>query len=415
MYSFLFFLIIGIIVFEFVIDRVLDGLNASYRNRPIPAELQGIYDNQKYQKQQDYAKENSRFGLLSSGFSFLILLIFLFFGGFGILQNLLKPHIANPLVLGLVFFGILFFASDIVSIPFEWYHTFKIEQKFGFNTTTPKLFITDKLKGYLLTAILGGVLYSLLFIIYQKTQQQFWIYAWVVIVFFMLFMTLFYSKLIVPLFNKQKPLPDGALKYEIETYANKTGFKISNIFEMDGSKRSTRANAYFTGIGAKKRIVLYDTLINDLTHQELVAVLAHEVGHYKKKHTLWAMFFSTAQVGLMLFILSRFIAEPALARALGAMQPEFHMSLIAFALVYSPVNTLSGLFMNWISRKNEYEADAFAGKTHSAEQLISALRKLAANNLSNLTPHPLYVMVNYSHPTLLDRIRALSNKDFSKK
>lgn len=415
MYNTLFYLIIGILVFEFVLDRLLDWLNASYRNKPIPKELQGIYDDEKYLKQQNYAKENSRFGLLSSGFSFLIMLIFLIFGSFGWLHHQLEPYIAQPLVLGLAFFGVLFLASDFISIPFEWYHTFKIEQKFGFNTTTLKLFISDKLKGYLLTAILGGLLYALLFTIYQKTQQLFWIYALVVIVLFMLFMTMFYSKLIVPLFNKQKPLPDGDLKNEIENYANKTGFKISNIFEIDGSKRSTRANAYFTGLGTKKRIVLFDTLIKELSHDELVAVLAHEVGHYKKKHTLLGLLFSTTQVGLMLFILSRFIAEPALAKALGVEQPVFHISLIAFALIYSPINTLSGLFMNWISRKHEFQADAFAGSTHFPESLISALKKLATNNLSNLTPHPLYVKVNYSHPTLLDRIRALRNKDFSKK
>jgi STE24 endopeptidase len=338
----------------------------------------------------------------------------LLLGGFGWLHYLLDSHINHSLVLGLAFFGVLFLASDFIGIPFEWYHTFKIEQKFGFNTTTPKIFISDKLKSYLITVVLGGLLYSLLFTIYQKTQEMFWIYALAVIVIFMLFMTMFYSKLIVPLFNKQKPLPDGDLKSKIESYANKAGFKISNIFEIDGSKRSTRANAYFTGLGAKKRIVLYDTLLKELNPEELVAVLAHEVGHYKKKHTLLGLFLSTAQVGLMLFILSRFITESALAQALGVSQPAFHISLLAFSLIYSPVSTLMGLFMNWISRKHEYQADAFAGETHNAESLILALKKLATNNLSNLTPHPLYVKVNYSHPTLLERIRALRTGMFIK-
>ena len=415
MYNTLFYLILGILVVEFVLDRVLDWLNSTFRDKPIPKELQGIYDDKKYLKQQNYAKENSRFELLSSVFSFAMLFIFLLLGGFGWLHYQLEPHINQPLILGLAFFGVLFLASDFVGIPFEWYHTFKIEQKFGFNTTSPKLFISDKLKSYLITAVLGGLLYALLFTIYQKTQEMFWIYAWVVIVLFMLFMTMFYSKLIVPLFNKQKPLADGDLKNMIESYATKAGFKISNIFEIDGSKRSTRANAYFTGLGAKKRIVLYDTLLKELNHEELVAVLAHEVGHYKMKHTLLGLILSTAQVGLMLFILSLFIAEPALAQALGVEQPVFHISLIAFSLIYSPVSSLSGLLMNWISRKHEYQADAFAGKTYTPESLISALKKLATNNLSNLTPHPLYVKVNYSHPTLLDRIRALRNKDFSKK
>ncbi|PKP12120.1 MAG: peptidase M48 [Bacteroidetes bacterium HGW-Bacteroidetes-4] len=415
MYNTLFYLILGILVVEFVFDRLLDWLNASYRDKPIPKELQGIYDDEKYLKQQNYAKKNSRFELLSSVFSFVLLFIFLLLGGFGWLHYLLEPHINHALVLGLAFFGVLFLASDFIGIPFEWYHTFKIEQKFGFNTTTPKIFIGDKLKSYLITVVLGGLLYALLFTIYQKTQEMFWIYALAVIVIFMLFMTMFYSKLIVPLFNKQIPLPDGELKNEIENYANKTGFKISNIFEIDGSKRSTRANAYFTGLGTKKRIVLYDTLIKELNHDELVAVLAHEVGHYKKKHTLLGLFLSTAQVGLMLFILSRFITEPALAQALGVSQPVFHISLLAFSLIYSPVSTLTGLFMNWISRKHEYQADAFTRETHNSESLILALKKLATNNLSNLTPHPLYVKVNYSHPTLLERIRALRTGMFIKK
>jgi STE24 endopeptidase len=414
MYNTLFYLILGILIVEFVFERVLDWLNASYRDKPIPEELHGIYDDEKYMKQQRYAKVNSRFELLSSVFSFVLLFIFLLLGGFGWLHYLLDSHINHSLVLGLAFFGVLFLASDFIGIPFEWYHTFKIEQKFGFNTTTPKIFISDKLKSYLITVVLGGLLYSLLFTIYQKTQEMFWIYALAVIVIFMLFMTMFYSKLIVPLFNKQKPLPDGDLKSKIESYANKAGFKISNIFEIDGSKRSTRANAYFTGLGAKKRIVLYDTLLKELNPEELVAVLAHEVGHYKKKHTLLGLFLSTAQVGLMLFILSRFITESALAQALGVSQPAFHISLLAFSLIYSPVSTLMGLFMNWISRKHEYQADAFAGETHNAESLILALKKLATNNLSNLTPHPLYVKVNYSHPTLLERIRALRTGMFIK-
>ncbi|MGE4288993.1 MAG: M48 family metallopeptidase [Salinivirgaceae bacterium] len=414
MYNTLFYIFLGILVVEFVFDRVLEWLNANYRDKPIPKELQGIYDGEKYLKQQKYAKVNSRFELLSSVFSFLLLFIFLLLGGFGWLHYLLESHINNMLVLGLAFFGVLFLASDLIGIPFEWYHTFKIEQQFGFNTTTPKLFISDKLKSYLITFVLGGLLYSLLYVIYQKTHEMFWIYALAVIVIFMVFISMFYSKLIVPLFNKQKPLPDGDLKNKIESYASKAGFKISNIFEIDGSKRSTRANAYFTGLGAKKRIVLYDTLIKELNHEELVAVLAHEVGHYKKKHSLLGLFLSTAQVGLMLFILSRFISEPALAQALGVAQPVFHVSLMAFSLIYSPVTTLMGLLMNWISRKHEYQADAFAGETHNSESLILALKKLASNNLSNLTPHPLYVRVNYSHPTLLERIRALRTGMFIK-
>jgi STE24 endopeptidase len=261
-----------------------------------------------------------------------------------------------------------------------------------------------------LGAIIGGGLLALIIYIYQLTTTQFWIYAWIVITAFSVFMVLFYSNLIVPLFNKQTPLPDGDLKSAIEAFATKVGFKLDNIYVIDGSKRSTKANAYFTGFGAKKRIVLYDTLINDMTTNELVAVLAHEIGHYKKHHVIWSLLLGVVQTGITLFLFSLFVGSADLSAALGVESPSFHIGLVAFGLLYSPISMITGLLLNVFSRKNEYEADAFAAKYFSATELASALKKLSVKNLSNLRPHPLYVFFHYSHPTLLQRLKALDRK-----
>ncbi len=404
MYNYLFYVIIGIILFDFVFERILEWLNSTWRNKPVPKELKGLYDDDQYQKQQRYSVLNTRFSLISSSFSTVIILSFLFLKGFGWLHYTILPYIQNPILLGLVFFGILFFAQDIISTPFSLYDTFVIEQKFGFNKTTPKVFVFDKLKGYLVSIILGSIIYFIVYKFYELTGRNFWIYTWGIMTLFTLFMTLFYSNIIVPLFNKQKPLEEGELKSAITEFANKVGFKIQNIYEIDGSKRSTRANAYFTGFGPKKRIVLYDTLIKQLTTEELVAVLAHEIGHNKKKHTLMGFFISVLQMGLMLYILSLLIQSQELSMALGVSEPVFHIALIAFGLLFTPVSLVIGLIMNLISRKNEYQADSFVAENFNNQALISALKKLAANNLSNLTPHPVYVAVNYSHPSLHQRI-----------
>jgi STE24 endopeptidase len=414
MHNTVFYIIIAIVIFDFIFERVLDWFNSTWRNKPIPAELQGIYDNEKYKKQQEYSKVNSQFGLITSTFSFILMLLMLFFQGFGWLHYQITEHVNNPLHAGLLFFGILFFAMDILSMPFAIYDTFVIEQKFGFNKTTSKIFILDKLKGYLLSIIIGGLIYTVIYKFYELTGTRFWIYTWIIITGFTLFMTLFYSNLIVPLFNKQTPLPEGELKTAINEFASKVGFKIQEIYEIDGSKRSTKANAYFTGLGPKKRIVLYDTLIKELTTDELVAVLAHEIGHYKKKHTVTGLIMSVLQMGIMLYLLSLFISNPQLSSALGVNKPVFYIGLTAFGLLFTPISMLTGFVMNIISRKNEFEADNFAAKNFNAESLVSALKKLASNNLSNLTPHPFYVKINYSHPPLLQRVQNLLNNYYKK-
>ncbi len=402
--------ILAILVIGFIVDQVLDYLNSKWRSKPIPAILNDIYDTDRYQKQQRYASETDRFGLMVSAFSFVVSLTFLVVNGFSWLHYLLQPHITSPALLGLVYFGILFGGFNLVSMPFDWYSTFVIEQKYGFNTTTVKTYVFDKLKGYLLAIVLGGGLYLLVFWLYTQTGNLFWVWCWVALAAFSVFMSLFYSNLIVPLFNKQTPLEQGELRTAIEAFGQKAGFSIQNIYVIDGSKRSTRANAYFTGFGPKKRIVLYDTLISDLTTDELVAVLAHEIGHYKHKHTIVSMILGIAQMGLMLFLLSLLLGQSIVSQALGVAEPQFHIGLIVFSMLYTPISELTGIGTNIYSRKNEYQADAYAAGFGLALPLISGLKKLAANNLSNLTPHPWYVFVNYSHPPLDARITALQHK-----
>ena len=299
--------------------------------------------------------------------------------------------------------------SEIIAIPLSYYSTFVIEDKFGFNKSTKKIFWSDKIKGILMSALLGGGILALIIWFYQLTGENFWIYAWILVALFSLLMNMFYAKLIVPLFNKQSPLEAGVLKTAIEKYAEKVGFTINNIFVIDGSKRSTKANAYFSGFGSQKRITLYDTLINDLETDEIVAVLAHEVGHYKRKHIVFNLISSILLTGLTLFVLSIFINSPLLSEALGVSIPSFHIGLIAFGILYSPISRITGLFMNLMSRKFEYQADNFAKDTFESKALIISLKKLSKNSLSNLTPHPAFVFAQYSHPTLLERIKNLES------
>jgi len=407
MHEILFWIIIGIIVLDFLFEKYLGYLNTTKWSDTLPQELNGIYDKEKYKKQQAYQRENHRFGIITSSFSFSVTLSMFLFFGFALVDGWAWNFSSNAILAALIFFGLLMFVSDILNTPFSIYDTFKIEEKYGFNKTTAKTFVLDKIKGWLIGALIGGGLLALLIFIYQKTQGMFWIYAWVVISAFSIFMAMFYSNLIVPLFNKQTPLEDGELRDAINKFSEKVGFKLDNIFVINGSKRSTKANAYFTGLGSKKRIVLYDTLINDLEINELVGVLAHEIGHNKRKHVIQGLLIGLVQTGIVLFIFSLLINNQNLSKALGVEEPNFHIGLVAFGILYSPVSFILGIFMNMLSRKNEYQADEFAAVNHNPESLASALKKLSVTNLSNLTPHKSYVFFHYSHPTLLQRLAHL--------
>jgi STE24 endopeptidase len=403
----LFYIIIAIIVINFIKDKVLDAINAKHYNDPIPDALKDVYDTAEYKKSQNYKAVNYKFGIWTSLFSFALTLGFLILDGFEIVDNIARSYSDNPIIVGLIFFGIIMIASDLINTPFSYYKTFVIEEKFGFNKTTKKLFILDKIKGLVMSIILGGGIIALIIWFYELTENKFWLYAWGIVTVFTVFMNMFYSRFIVPLFNKQTPLEDGALRDKISDYAESVGFNLKKIFIIDGSKRSTKANAYFSGFGDEKRVTLYDTLVNDLEDDEIVAVLAHEVGHYKRKHIIFNLVTSILLTGLTLFILSVFISNPLLSNAIGVEQPSFHVGLIAFGLLYSPISELTGLIMNYVSRLFEYQADDFAKTTYKAKPLISSLKKLSKNSLSNLTPHKAYVFMHYSHPTLLERVNNL--------
>ncbi|KGL63533.1 M48 family metallopeptidase [Polaribacter sp. Hel1_85] len=405
----LFYIIIAILIISFIVDKILDTFNEKHFDDEVPEKLKDVYDEQEYKKSQAYKKTKAKFSNITSLFSTIFTLIFFFLDGFKYVDNFARTYTENPILIALIFFGVIMLGSGVLTTPLSYYSTFVIEEKFGFNKSTKKTFLLDKIKGVFMSVILGGGILSLIIWFYQLTGKDFWIYAWVLIAIFSLFMNMFYAKLIVPLFNKQSPLEEGELKSAIEKYAKKVGFTINNIFVIDGSKRSTKANAYFSGFGSQKRITLYDTLINDLETDEIVAVLAHEVGHYKRRHIIFNLVLSILLTSLTLFILSLFVNSPLLSEALGVSIPSFHIGLIAFGVLYSPISEVTGLFMNYMSRRFEYQADNYAKDTFEGKSLITSLKKLSKNSLSNLTPHPAFVFVNYSHPTLLQRINNLES------
>lgn len=404
----LFWLIVAIILVDFITDRVLDYLNMKNWSADLPEEAKGIYDEEKYKQSQEYFKVNQKFSSITSFFSLLLMLLMLFLGGFRYLDEFVRTYTHNPLWMALFYFAILSVASDIINLPFSLYRIFVIEERFGFNKTTLTTFFIDKLKGYFLGAVIGGLLFAVIIWIYQETGEYFWLLAWGVMTVFMVFATMFYASIVLPLFNKLSPLEEGELRTAIEAYCKKVDFKLDNLFVMNGSKRSTKANAFFSGLGAKKKIVLYDTLIEKHSVEELVAVLAHEVGHYKKKHTRAGMIFGVLQSGLMMYLLSLLIDSPLLSEALGIAEPSFHIGIMVFGILYSPLSEILGIGMNMLSRKYEFEADRYAAGTYKSLPLQTALKKLSVDSLSNLTPHPAYVFVYYSHPPLLKRLTALS-------
>jgi STE24 endopeptidase len=417
-----FLLILFFVIFNFLLENGLTLLNYYYPQKPFPSFLARFYSQEKYEKSQQYEQEKLRVGMFVSIIQFIAVLTFFYFGGFAYLDSFVRSQSDHYLIQNLLFFGLLAFVSDILMLPVSVYSTFYLEEKFGFNKTTVKIFVFDKLKGWLLMIILGGGILALIVFVYELSGSNFWWLTWLLISLISLLFTAFYSEIIVPLFNKQLPLEAGSLRNAIEQFSEKAGFKLNNIYTIDGSKRSTKANAYFSGIGSKKRIVLYDTLIKDLEEDELVAVLAHEIGHYKKKHTVVGITLGIAQMGIMLFILSFFISKDSeiatsLAQAVAGnndqISSSFYLGIIGFSLIYTPMSMLSGLLTNSISRLNEYAADAFASEYGLSKALGTALIKLTVNNLAKVYPHPIYIFFYYSHPSLLQRINRLNDSEFN--
>ena len=403
-------IILVIISLDYLFNLILGLLNYNSFDRSIPKNLKGIYDEKEYINSQEYNKSNFRFGLFTSTINFLALFCIFKFGLLGVLDSLLRNYSPeNEISLSLLFFASIFFINDIILIPFQLYKIFVIEEKFGFNKMNLQTFIVDKFKSYILVLILGGILLCILLILIMLYPSNFWIYFWIVISLFTVFINMFYTSLIVPLFNKLIPLESGELRNKISNYAKKVNFPLTNIFVINGSKRSSKANAYFSGLGRAKKIVLFDTLIKNHTDDELVSVLAHEVGHYKKNHVYLNLIISIIISGIMLFILSKFLFNSQVSYALGGEVQFRHFEIFAFSIIYTPISTFLGILMNIKSRKNEFEADNYACKTFNKESLITALKKLSKDNLTNLTPHPFYVFINYSHPPLHTRIEAMKN------
>jgi len=406
-YNTIFFLIIIIPVAGFLLEQYLIHLNTRMWSDTLPEKLKGICPEDEYRKSQMYDRENVKLAFWSSTFNLAVILIMIIAGGFSLVDGIARTFSTNLVIVALIFFVFIGLASEVINIPFTWYDTFVIEKKYGFNTMTIRTFTTDILKSWFITVLIGIPVLALLTWFYYEAGSKFWFYAWALITVFSVFINFFYSELIVPLFNKQIPLAEGTLRDKIGSFAARTGFKLKNIYVIDGSKRSTKSNAYFSGFGKKKRIVLYDTLIKEFSEEEIVAVLAHEIGHYKKKHVLINLLFSVMLTGFMLFLFSLVVDNPKLSQALGAKESSFHLGLIVFGILYSPLSLLIGLITNIISRENEFAADLFVKENYNGVFLGNALKKLSVKNLSNMMPHPLYVFFHYSHPPLLQRLEKL--------
>ena len=401
-------IILSALIGEFLLRTLVRVLNLKALDPGLPNEFQGYYDEEKYARSQEYTRVNTRFAFFTTSFDLIVILVFILFGGFNFVDQIIRGFGLSTLPSGLAFFGILFFASDLISTPFSLYQNFVIEEDFGFNKMTLKTFILDKLKGYLLTLALGGVFLTAILFFFEKTGEYGWLYAWGIIGLFMILIQPLFTLVIAPMFNKFTPLEKGELRTAIENYAQKVGFPLSRIDVMDGSKRSAKSNAYFSGFGKQKRIALFDTLLEKHSNDEMVAILAHEVGHYKKHHIKVGILISILHTGLLFWLLSIFIDNPGLFEAFQMREISVYGGLTFFMILYSPVELVLSVIMNAVSRRNEFQADAYSARTtEKSEHLISGLKNLSVSNLGNLTPHSLSVLLDHSHPPVLERITAL--------
>ena len=401
-------IILSALIGEFLLRTLVRVLNLKALDPGLPNEFQGYYDEEKYARSQEYTRVNTRFAFFTTSFDLIVILVFILFGGFNFVDQIIRGFSLSTLPSGLAFFGILFFTSDLISTPFSLYQNFVIEEDFGFNKMTLKTFILDKLKGYLLTLVLGGVFLTAILFFFEKTGEYGWLYAWGIIGLFMILIQPLFTLVIAPMFNKFTPLEKGELRTAIENYAQKVEFPLSRIDVMDGSKRSAKSNAYFSGFGKQKRIALFDTLLEKHSNDEMVAILAHEVGHYKKHHIKVGILISILHTGLLFWLLSIFIDNPGLFEAFQMKEISVYGGLTFFMILYSPVELVLSVIMNAVSRRNEFQADAYSAKTtEKSEHLISGLKNLSVSNLGNLTPHSLSVLLDHSHPPVLERITAL--------
>ena len=407
-YSIYFYIIIGVIVFEYLLSFVVKILNIKALNPKLPKEFEGTFDQEKYTKSQEYTKTNTRFSFITSTFSLIISLSFIFGGVYNIIDQLIRKYNYSEEITGLCFFGLLFIITDLLNTPFSIYKTFIIEEKYGFNKTTINTFIIDKIKGYFLTVLIGAPVLYLILYFFGKFENSAWLYVWVFLVAFSVIMQPIFNTFIAPMFNKFTPLEEGELLDKIKAYLKKVNFPVKKLEVVDGSKRSSHSNAYFSGIGKNKRIALFDTLVEQMDDNEIVSVIAHEVGHYKLKHIYSGIFLSAIQSGIMLYVMSLFLGEQKLFDVFYMEEKSIYAGLVFFSMLYAPISLILGIFFTYISRRNEFSADQYSVKTaEMPDSMISSLKKLSKENLSNLTPHWLNVFLNYTHPPVLERIRAL--------
>jgi len=409
MVTFLFYLILGIMIFNFSFSIILERLNYKHKPKELPELISDVYDAENYLKQQNYEKEKARLSMLELLLSSILIISFFTFKGFGFLQLVVVDAFHNQILQTLMFFAILAGLSLIISLPFSYYDKFVMEEKYGFNKSSIRLFFLDILKNIILSVIVGGVILSVITYLYLLNPNFFWITALIIVLIFSLIMNALYSTIILPLFNRKTPLSEGKLKSKVVEFASSLGFSINDIYVIDGSKRSTKANAFFTGFGKKKRIFLYDTLTSNLTNDEVVAVLAHELGHFKKHHIWINLTTGLIQTAVFLFFFGLISQSIVFTKVMGGIgnTSVFYLNALCFVLLVDPIQTLFGLIMNVFSRKMEYSADKFAAIHGMGNSLMNALKKISSLNYSNLTPHPLYVLINYSHPTLYNRLVAI--------
>jgi STE24 endopeptidase len=408
-------IILTTLIGSYLLDLFTEILNLKALRKELPEEFEGVYDSDEYRKSQEYIRVRTHFGFINSTFGLAAVLIFWFAGGFNYLDQVVHGWELGKIWTGLAYIGILVFARALLSLPFSIYSTFVIEERFGFNKTTPKTFVLDLIKGTALGIVIGGAVLAGVLAFFEYAGSYAWLYCWTATILFSLFMQFIAPTWIMPLFNKFTPLEEGELRSAILSYAESVNFSLKNVFVMDGSKRSTKSNAFFTGFGKNKRIALFDTLIEKHTVGELVAVLAHEIGHYKKKHIWQEMLISVVHTGIVFYLLSIFLSHRGLFEAFYMENMSVYAGLIFFGMLYSPIEMILSIFMQIFSRKNEYEADRYAVETTGdGGNMINALKKLSKHNLSNLTPHPVYVFLNYSHPPLLERIQTIRQFDLQK-
>ena len=401
--------IVAFILIDFVMGSVLEYLNEKSKNVPMSSVAAEIFNADEYAKSLEYGTAKYKVERLTSTLNTVVMLSAIILGWFAWLDEAIRERIGNNLLVTVAFFGVLILAVMLANLPVSYYSTFVIEEKFGFNKTTKKLFVMDSIKQMLLSIVLGLPVIYLIAWIYQSLESQFWLVGWLAVSAISLFMFIFGTRIFLPMFNKLKPLPEGELRSEVEAYCQSQGFPLSKLWEMDASKRSTKLNAFFSGMGKVKIIGLYDTLIEKLTTKETVAVLAHEVGHYKRKHVFTMFAFSNVQTLVIFVLLGSLLGNPNLSKALGSDTPSFHLSMIAFFMLFTPVSTLLGLVNNSFSRYNEYQADQYSIDTYpgAREHMYTALKKLSVESLKNLNPHPWYVAVHYTHPPILERLANL--------